>query len=160
MPPISDRLSRVSSNSSGRPDRGSAGTPELFVYGTLGLDAVVKRLIDRVPANEPVTAPGWRAARLPEKPYPGLVADESTSAPGRVFTDLTADEWVTLDAFEDPTYTLRPLVLSSGRCGLAYVWPEVALPETWATTSLDDKELVEYLERVRAWRDRYESAAL
>lgn len=135
-----------------------AGTPELFVYGTLGLEAVVECLIDRVPASEPVTAPGWRVARLPDKPYPGLVADESAAAPGRVFTDLVADEWATLDAFEDPVYTLTPVALSDGRRGLAYVWPKEALPETWTVQSLDEDGLAAYLRRVRTWRDRYESA--
>ncbi len=152
-------MSRASSNGSGPLDRGSAGTPELFVYGTLGLEAVVECLLDRIPASAPATAPGWRAAKLPDRPYPGLVADESAAAPGRVFTDLSVDEWSTLDAFEDPTYTLAPVPLSTGRHGLAYIWPAGTLAETWSLESLDANEMEEYLERVRGWRDWYDATA-
>ena len=128
------------------------------MYGTLGFDAVVECLIDRVPAGRTVTAPGWRAARLPDRPYPGLVADDTAAAPGQLFTDLREEEWATLDAFEDPTYTLITVDLSTGRRGLAYVWPDRALPETWTVDSLDADGMAAYLQRVRAWRDRYDSA--
>ncbi|MCA1675194.1 MAG: gamma-glutamylcyclotransferase, partial [Actinobacteria bacterium] len=78
----------------------------MFVYGTLVFDHVIRALIDRVPTHEPVViARGWRVARLPDRLYPGLVPD-SGHAPGRLYTDLTTCEWSTLDAFEDPTYTL------------------------------------------------------
>jgi gamma-glutamylcyclotransferase (GGCT)/AIG2-like uncharacterized protein YtfP len=132
------------------------GTPELFVYGTLALDEVVRALIDRVPAHVETSAAGWRAARLPELPYPGLVADESAEAPGRVYTDLSDAEWAVLDAFEDPTYIVAPLVVSHGRTALAYVWPNDSLPSTWTITSLDRGGLDAYLQRCRDWRTRFE----
>ncbi|MHC1561807.1 gamma-glutamylcyclotransferase family protein [Actinomycetospora sp. C-140] len=156
MTAISDRLARASSNSDGRPDHGSAGTPELFVYGTLALDDVVRALIDRVPDHVETSAAGWRAARLPELPYPGLVADESAEAPGRVYTDLSDAEWSVLDAFENPTYVVAPLIVRHGRTALAYVWPEESLPSTWTTASLDPDGLGAYLQRCRAWRSRFE----
>lgn len=156
MTAISDRLARASSNSDGPPDHGSAGTPELFVYGTLALDDVVRALIERVPAYQDTSAPGWRAARLPGLPYPGLVADESAEAPGRVYTDLSDAEWTVLDAFEDPTYVVTPVVVRHERTALAYVWPNDSLPGTWATDSLVDDELELYLRRCLAWRARFE----
>lgn len=149
-------MAQASSNGDGRPDHGSAGTPELFVYGTLALDDVIRALIDRVPAHVETSAPGWRAARLPELPYPGLVAEESTEAPGRVYTDLSDAEWSVLDAFEDPTYVVAPLVVSHQRTALAYVWPNDSLPSTWTTASLDRDGLDAYLQRCRAWRARFE----
>jgi gamma-glutamylcyclotransferase (GGCT)/AIG2-like uncharacterized protein YtfP len=149
-------LTRASSNSDGRPDHGSAGTPELFVYGTLALDDVVCALIDRVPAHVETSAPGWRAARLPELPYPGLVADASAEAPGRVYTDLSDAEWSLLDAFEDPTYTVGLVTIRRQRRALAYIWPGKALPQAWSTTNLDVEGLEKYLTRCRAWRARFE----
>lgn len=62
----------------------SASNPALFAYGSLLVDAVVAALIDRVPEYEVTAAPGYRVARLPGKPYPGLVHDESAEAPGRI----------------------------------------------------------------------------
>lgn len=149
-------MARASSNSDGRPDHGSAGTPELFVYDTLALDDVIRALIDRVPAYQDTSAPGWRAARLPELPYPGLAADETADAPGRVYTDLTDAEWIVLDAFEDPTYTMTPVAVRHGRRALAYVWPDASLPSTWTTTALDRDGLADYLQRCRAWRAHFE----
>lgn len=159
MPVISDRLSRASSSSSGPPDRGSAGTPELFVYGTLADDDVVRTLIDRVPAAQEVSAPGWRAAHLPDLPYPGLVRDDDAEARGRVYTDLTEDEWGVFDAFEDPTYVVEPVHLSSGRAGLAYVWPNEVLPDSWRPGALEGADRQAYLERCARWRSRWEARA-
>ena len=150
-------MSRASSSSSGPPDHGSAGTPDLFVYGTLALDDVVRTLIDRVPASEHTSAPGWRAARLPDLPYPGLVRDSEAEAPGRVYTDLTDTEWNVLDAFEDPTYSVEVVRLRSDRASLAYVWPDEALADVWSTDSLAGDEMQAYLERCARWRARFES---
>ncbi|WP_261570896.1 gamma-glutamylcyclotransferase family protein, partial [Frankia gtarii] len=47
--------------------------PLLFVYGTLMFPEVVSTLIGRVPPMESAAAPGWRAARLRDRLYPGLV---------------------------------------------------------------------------------------
>lgn len=121
------------------------------------MEAVVRTLIDRVPESEETSAPGWRAARLPDLPYPGLVADTSSAAPGRVYVDLTDREWAVLDAFEDPEYTISVVELRSGRRALAYVWPHDALTTTWTATSLDAAETGAYLEGCAAWRARFES---
>ncbi len=150
-------MSRASSSSSGPPDRGSAGTPDLFVYGTLALDDVVRTLIDRVPASEQTSAPGWRAARLPDLPYPGLVRDLEAEATGRVYTDLSETEWNVLDAFEDPTYSVEVVRLRAGRSSLAYVWPDEALLDSWSTGSLEGADMQTYLDRCARWRARWEA---
>lgn len=100
--------------------------------------------------------PGWRAARLPDKPYPGLVADGSATAPGK--SSPISARRSGRRSFEDPAYTLTAVDLSTGRRALAYVWPDAALRETWTVDSLDADGLAAHLDRVRAWRDRYESA--
>jgi hypothetical protein len=114
-------------------------------------------LIDRVPAGQETSAPGWRAARLPDLPYPGLVRDSAAEAPGRVYTDLTETEWMVLDAFEDPTYSVEVVRLRSDRASLAYVWPAEALPDIWSTDSLVGDEMRAYLDRCANWRARFES---
>ena len=109
-------MTQANSTRSGRPGRSSAATSDLFVYGTLILDQVIRTLIDRVPAHEPAIARGWRVARLPDLPYPGLVPDNGHT-PGRLYTDLTTREWATLDAFEHPTYTLTAIEVLPGPAG-------------------------------------------
>ncbi len=149
-------MSQANSAHSGQPGRPSAATNDLFVYGTLVLDQVISTLIDRVPAHEPVTAQGWRVARLPDRSYPGLVPDDG-QASGRLYTDLTDSEWATLDAFEDPAYTLTTIeVLPDQRPALAYIWPAEPLPSVWTLDNFSATDLTRYLERCGAWRHRYE----
>ncbi len=133
------------------------GTSKLFVYGTLVLDDVVSTLIDRIPHCQEATAPGWRVVRLPERVYPGLVPGQG-EANGKVFTDLTDAEWATLDAFEDPAYTLAPVqVLPPLETGaLAYIWQGEHVDQPWSTAHFGRDELTDYLDRCRRWRQRYE----
>ncbi|MDQ2709051.1 MAG: gamma-glutamylcyclotransferase [Actinomycetota bacterium] len=83
-----------------QPDHESAGTADLFAYGTLVIDDVITALICRVPSWIRATAPGWRAAGIPDRDYPGLIPNLSSSAGGRIYRDLTPTEWILLDDFE------------------------------------------------------------
>lgn len=117
---------------------------------------MITALIDRVPAHRSVTARGWRIAKLPNRLYPGLVRDGS-HAPGRLYTDLTACEWTTLDAFEDPGYTLTAIeVLPGPRPALTYVWADEHLSSAWTIEDFSVSDLTKYLQRCKAWRQRYE----
>jgi hypothetical protein len=87
------------------------------------------------------------------------VADKNSEAPGRVYTDLSDDEWAVLDAFEDPTYAVTAVrVGPRPRRALAYVWPGEALPQTWTAAVLDRDGLDAYLDRCRAWRIGFDDA--
>lgn len=65
-------------------DDPSRSAPALFAYGSLLIDEVIATLLDRVPENEPVKAPGYRVSKLPDQSYPGLVHDQSSEAQGRI----------------------------------------------------------------------------
>ncbi len=131
------------------------GTSKLFVYGTLVLDEVVSTLIDRIPRYQDATAPGWRVVRLPQRVYPGLVPGHG-EANGKVFTDLTDTEWATLDAFEDPAYTLSTVRVQppTETDTLAYIWPGEHVDQPWSTADFSQDELADYLDRCRRWRQR------
>jgi gamma-glutamylcyclotransferase (GGCT)/AIG2-like uncharacterized protein YtfP len=133
------------------------GTGKLFVYGTLLLDDVVSALIDRIPHYRDATVLGWRVMRLPQRVYPGLVPSKG-EATGKVLTDLTDAEWATLDAFEDPAYTLATVrVLSPLETDpLAYVWRGDHVGEPWSTLEFKRDILADYLGRCLSWRRRYE----
>ena len=147
----------MNSTNSGPPDRLSEETSRLFVYGTLFLDDVVNALIGRIPHYQYAVAPGWRVVRLPQRVYPGLVPGKG-EAPGKVFTDLTGTEWSTLDAFEDSAYTLAAVrvLLPFELDALSYIWPGEHIDETWSATDFGRDELIDYLDRCRSWRHRYE----
>jgi gamma-glutamylcyclotransferase (GGCT)/AIG2-like uncharacterized protein YtfP len=136
------------------------GTSKLFVYGTLLIDDVINTLIDRIPTYRDATAPGWRVVRLLQRVYPGLVPGTG-EANGKVFTDLTDAEWNTLDAFEDPTYTLTTVrVLSPVETyTLTYIWQGEHVDQPWSTADFGRDELADYLDRCRSWRRRYEQSS-
>ncbi|MGV9934061.1 gamma-glutamylcyclotransferase family protein [Streptomyces olivaceoviridis] len=135
---------------SGRRDRLVQGPTVLFCYGTLQFDAVLKALLGRIPEQTPASAPGYRAAALAHRVYPGLVARQSGagSASGLVLTDLTTTEWRILDAFEDERYELREVSLATGMTGWAYIWPGGdVLEEDWSAADFEAKHLAAYAER-------------
>ncbi|MEU0942301.1 gamma-glutamylcyclotransferase family protein [Streptomyces canus] len=133
----------------GRRGRLTAGPDILFCYGTLQFDAVLEGLLGRIPARAPASAPGWRAAALEGRVYPGLVhSQHGVSAEGIILTDLSDLEWQILDTFEDDVYELQPLILASGRSGWAYVWPAgEVLDRNWDPDAFADAHLQAYAAR-------------
>ncbi|MEU6354089.1 gamma-glutamylcyclotransferase family protein [Streptomyces sp. NPDC047072] len=73
-----------------RRDRLMQGPDLLFCYGTLQFDAVLEALLGRIPDRTPVSAPGYRAAALAARVYPGLVRASDRSAAGVLLTDLSS----------------------------------------------------------------------
>ncbi|MGI5260902.1 gamma-glutamylcyclotransferase family protein [Streptomyces angustmyceticus] len=118
------------------------------MYGTLQFDAVLEALLGRIPKRAAASAPGWRAAALEGRVYPGLVAGPGSAAPGLRLTDLSPREWGILDAFEDDRYDLREVELTSGGRGLAYLWPEGDVrDENWDAQQFKVLHLQEYAAR-------------
>jgi hypothetical protein len=91
--------------------------------------------------------------------YPGLVADPSSAAPGRVYLDLSSREWALLDAFENPVYSLSIIHPSSGQPCFAYTWPAHPPPlaTTWTASSMGEDATAAYLAAVVEWRDEWET---
>ncbi|MGW4303059.1 gamma-glutamylcyclotransferase family protein [Streptomyces sp. NPDC004376] len=130
------------------PNRLADGPTTLFVYGTLQFEGVLLGLIGRVPEHSPVTAPGWRAAALDGRVYPGLVPAPASEAHGLLLTGMSEREWRILDTFEDDRYDLRRLGLAGGAAAWAYVWPggEVRA-EDWNMRDFQDRHLQDYAAR-------------
>ncbi len=120
---------------------------------------VVATLIGRVPPMESAAAPGWRAARLRERRYPGLVrrvGRDEASAAGRVLVGLDPRERAVLDAFEGSAYEAAPLALADGRQAAAYLWLDAAeaTDDDWDARTFADGHLGDYVLRCAAWRSR------
>lgn len=93
---------------------------------------VLASLLGHVPTSEPATLPGWRAAALAGRAYPGLVrSDRQTPLQGRVLLDLGEHDRQVIDDFEDDLYALIDVVLTDGRHAAAYAWRD-------SSTVLDD----------------------
>jgi gamma-glutamylcyclotransferase (GGCT)/AIG2-like uncharacterized protein YtfP len=132
----------------------SSTTSPLFAYGTLQLDDVLQTLIGRVPASTPAQLTNWRAVRLPGRPYPGLVHSSGHTVSGLVFDDLTPDEWLLLDRFEDTDYDLQQIPLDAGGAAWAYVWQKEAEDADWLLDTFTAAELPAYIRRCAAWLER------
>jgi gamma-glutamylcyclotransferase (GGCT)/AIG2-like uncharacterized protein YtfP len=126
----------------------------LFAYGTLTFGPVVEALLGRRPPTSPAVAPGWRAARLPGRPYPGLVPAADRQAAGVLLIGLTPAEWALLDAWEGDPYQVR-------RVRTAAAEPGGATPEAFALTytwrAVDDTEPADWdpAHFAAEWLDRY-----
>ncbi|MEU4705839.1 gamma-glutamylcyclotransferase family protein [Nocardia salmonicida] len=126
----------------------------LFAYGTLQLPEVVEALIGRVPATHAGELPGWVAAPLPKRMYPGLVREPQSSTLGLVVTGLSPTEWMLLDRFEDTDYALERVTLTNGSDAWVYAWRRDTEPGVWDLSEFRSEHLTEYLERCMAWRRR------
>jgi hypothetical protein len=130
----------------------------LFVYGTLAFPEVLQVLLGRVPDSTAVAVSGWRVAALPDLVEPAMVSAEAIAS-GRLITDLSAQEWRIVDAFEDDIYELCPVSLADGRQAWAYVCANhdrVSVAD-WDAEQFERNDLVAYLKRCAAWRRGYES---
>ena len=116
-------------------------------------DEVITTLIGRLPDHREASADGWAVVRLPEPVYPGLVRSPGSSARGRVYSGLTAEEWHLLDAFEDDEYQLSPITLVAAHVeSLTYAWPHPLLEVPWEPSDFRTWQLSAYLERCARWR--------
>ncbi|WP_249643595.1 gamma-glutamylcyclotransferase family protein [Nocardia sputi] len=125
----------------------------LFVYGTLQFPQVLQALLGRVPSLEPAQLTGWRAAALPRRIYPGLVAAAQGVARGAVLSGLTAEEWMVLDAFEDDEYDLRRVRVDDRSAPVwTYVWTVAADPADWQRERFAAEHLADFTARSARWR--------
>ncbi|KAK0671238.1 hypothetical protein QBC41DRAFT_386770 [Cercophora samala] len=162
---IAGKLELLSRLNRFQPPSSSSSSPfpthlGLFAYGTLTIDAVMHALLDRVPPSALTSAPGWRAAGLPDLPYPGLVAESTSDAPGRIYHDLTEPEWAILDAFENPKYDIARITLANGAEALVYVWPAdpPVLTTTWTVDSIDTEGMEDYIAMCVEFRQDWEES--
>ncbi|BAD58635.1 gamma-glutamylcyclotransferase family protein [Nocardia farcinica] len=129
------------------PGEHAAGEPDsLFAYGTLRFAPVLDRLLGRCPATTPVTLPGWRAARLPGRVYPGLVRAPGGCAPGVLLTGLSVAERALLDAYEGDEYRLDTVEFGNARAWV-YIWTGAAEDADWSAEEFAARHLADYLAR-------------
>jgi gamma-glutamylcyclotransferase (GGCT)/AIG2-like uncharacterized protein YtfP len=125
----------------------------LFAYGSLAFDEVLVALLGRVPERRPWSLAGWRAARLVDRPYPGLVAHESGRTVGIALTGLTSAEWRTLDEYEGASYGRRAVGALEAGTVFTYVWlqDDLVEPADWDLDTFR-RDLPRYVERLQPTR--------
>lgn len=131
----------------------------LFAYGTLTFAPVVGALLGRTPPVAEAVAPGWRAARLPGRPSPGLVPAPGGQAHGLLLSGLTPAEWDLLDSWEGAPYQVRrvrtaaaePSTAATGPLAFTYTWRAVhdTEPDDWDPAWFAAEWLDRYVARLR-----------
>ncbi|KAL5559413.1 hypothetical protein UlMin_035624 [Ulmus minor] len=123
----------------------------VFVYGSLMADDVVRALLNRVPGSSFASLNGFHRFSIKGRVYPAILPVESKKVAGRVLKDITDPELYILDEFEDVEYERRTvevsLLDSSENLPVhAYVWADKDDPnlygewdfEEWKRVHKDD----------------------
>ncbi|XP_057738785.1 AIG2-like protein D [Arachis stenosperma] len=77
---------------------------DVFVYGSLLADEVVRVLLNRVPSSTPATLHGYHRFKIKGRVYPAILPVENKKVTGRVLHEITGVELDILDEFEDVEY--------------------------------------------------------
>ncbi|KAL7187107.1 hypothetical protein ACSBR1_037221 [Camellia fascicularis] len=80
------------------------GLHQVFVYGSLLSDEVVRVLLKRVPQSSSAILDGFHRFSIKERIYPAIVPVENKKVTGKVLLGITLPELDILDTFEDVEY--------------------------------------------------------
>lgn len=99
----------------------------VFVYGSLLADDIVRALLKRVPPSNPAILHNYHRFSIKGRVYPAILPVENKRVNGKVLLDITVPELNILDAFEDVEYermTVDVSLMDSSKTLQAetYVW--------------------------------------
>ncbi len=105
------------------------GVDNLFVYGTLRDDGVVRQVTGRTFPKVEGTLTGYRRVEAsPRFPYPYLVAQEGASVRGVVLLGVDPESLGRLDEYEGGCYERRRVAVSAGQ-GTREAWVYVGVAD-------------------------------
>lgn len=96
---------------------------------------------------------------MPPAVYPVLVVAEEAEAPGLLIEDLSDEEWVVIDAFEDPMYELYSVQTTIAQT--AWVYAGINPPPiqgSWDKGGFVQAHLPAYAARCAAWAERFRAS--
>ncbi|KAL3587268.1 hypothetical protein D5086_014135 [Populus alba] len=76
----------------------------VFVYGSLLADDVVRALLSRIPQSSPAILNGYHRFSIKGRVYPAILPAENKKVSGKVLHGITDPELYILDEFEDVEY--------------------------------------------------------
>ncbi|XP_073265996.1 AIG2-like protein D [Populus alba] len=97
----------------------------VFVYGSLLADDVVRALLSRIPQSSPAILNGYHRFSIKGRVYPAILPAENKKVSGKVLHGITDPELYILDEFEDVEYERVTVDDNSKKTqALAYVWSD------------------------------------
>ncbi|XAR69912.1 hypothetical protein NMG60_11001682 [Bertholletia excelsa] len=115
----------------------------VFVYGSLLADEVVRVLLKRVPDSSPAILNDFHRFSIKGRVYPAILPVENKKVTGKVLSGITAPELDILDTFEDVEYDRHTvevsLVDSSQKLKAhAYVWANSIDPNLYGEWNFEE----------------------
>ncbi|KAL6603534.1 hypothetical protein ACP70R_043895 [Stipagrostis hirtigluma subsp. patula] len=119
------------------------GAHDVFVYGSLMQEEVVRAILKRVPPSAPALLPNYHRFNIKNRIYPAILPTESKKVAGKVIMGVTDEELNVLDAFEDVEYVRRRVEISltdSSETMLAdtYVWSDAEDPDLYGEWDFEE----------------------
>jgi gamma-glutamylcyclotransferase (GGCT)/AIG2-like uncharacterized protein YtfP len=132
---------------------GDSQPSRVFVYGTLQVPHVLKRVLGRAPTMVAATLDGYRRGRVVGKSYPAVVAEPLAQVDGAVLCDVSSGDWPLLDAYEGELYTRTMVTVTLDdfrKCGAAcYVLragcEQLFDPTPWSLEHFLERDLATFL---------------
>lgn len=84
---------------------------DIFVYGTLLNDEVLKILFGSTLTKYRARLPGYKRVKVRGEPYPAIRADGSSGVDGALITGLSSDDLIRLDQYEGRYYKRESVVV-------------------------------------------------
>jgi gamma-glutamylcyclotransferase (GGCT)/AIG2-like uncharacterized protein YtfP len=86
----------------------------LFAYGTLMCEDIMREVAGCLPACVPGTLPGYARRAVKGQHYPGLVLHAAGRVDGVLYRDVPGFAWARLDSFEGDMYRRRCVQVDLG----------------------------------------------
>ncbi|WOG81316.1 hypothetical protein DCAR_0100462 [Daucus carota subsp. sativus] len=121
----------------------SMGLHNVFVYGSLQAEEVVKVLLKRIPRTSPATLNNYHRFSIKERVYPAILPVADKKVTGKVLSEITDPELLVLDAFEDVEYERQTVDVTLSDTSeklkvFAYVWRNSTDPALYGEWDLEE----------------------
>ncbi|KAL7159652.1 hypothetical protein ABFS83_01G042400 [Erythranthe nasuta] len=125
----------------------TAATSNVFVYGSLLADDVVRVLLSRVPPSSPAILPDFHRFSIKGRVYPAILPVEDKKVIGKVLIGITPPELDILDSFEDDEYERKTVDVflkesSEKLQAHTYVWLNKTDPNLYGEWNFEEWKVV------------------
>ncbi|XP_059662983.1 AIG2-like protein D [Cornus florida] len=115
----------------------------VFVYGSLQAEEVVRVLLKRVPRSSPAILNHHHRFSIKGRVYPAILPVENKKVTGKVLLGITTPELDILDTFEDVEYERRTVEVSLMDSSeklqtYAYIWSNQDDPSLYGEWNLEE----------------------
>ena len=120
---------------------------ELFVYGTLQNDEIVRALTGRVFKKQPYKLFDYKVLQVSNEHFPGMIKAQGANAAGYILSDVDENSLAIIDKWEGDDYAqikVKAILNGTNTNLIAYVWKkEDKLSGSWSNSVYRDSHMAE-----------------